>query len=192
LPKNSEVEIKFSVTNVRLLERSLTDAGFQLKTPPTHEMNSLYDRPGNPLRRQGAILRLRKYGERWRLTHKAKGKAGRYKTREEHETAVENGPELDAILRALGYAPSFVYEKFRSEWSDGKGEVVVDHTPIGVVAEIEGAPRWIDRTARALGVDSCDYITKSYGELFLEWKKATGSLAANMTFRECGSRRPRF
>jgi adenylate cyclase class 2 len=192
LPKNSEVEIKFRVTDVRLLERSLTDAGFQLMTSPTHEMNSLYDRPGNPLRLQGAILRLRKYGERWRLTHKAKSKAGRYKTREEHETAVENGPELDAILRALGYVPSFVYEKFRSEWSDGKGEVVVDHTPIGVVAEIEGAPRWIDRTARALGVNSRDYITKSYGELFLDWKKATGSTAANMTFRECGSRRPRF
>jgi adenylate cyclase, class 2 len=192
LPKNSEVEIKFRVADVRRLERSLTDAGFQLKTPPTHEMNSLYDRPGNPLRRQGAILRLRKYGERWRLTHKAKGKAGRHKTREEHETAVESGPELDAILRALGYAPVFAYEKFRSEWSDGKGEVVVDHTPIGVVAEIEGAPRWIDRTARALGVDSRDYITKSYGELFLEWKKATGSAAASMTFRECGSRRPRF
>lgn len=192
MPKNSEVEIKFLVTDVRRLEQSLTDAGFQLKTPPTHEVNSLYDRPGNPLRRQGAILRLRKYGERWRLTHKAKGTAGRYKTREEHESAVEKGPELDAILRALGYAPSFVYEKFRSEWSDGKGEVVVDHTPIGVVAEIEGAPRWIDRTARALGVHSRDYITKSYGELFLEWKKAAGSPAANMTFRECGSRRPRF
>jgi len=192
LPKNSEVEIKFLITDVRRLEQSLMDAGFQLKTPPTHEINSLYDRAGNPLRRQGAILRLRKYGERWRLTHKAKGKAGKYKTREEHETAVENGPELDAILRALGYATSFVYEKFRSEWSDGQGEVVVDKTPIGVVAEIEGAPRWIDRTARALDVEPRDYITKSYGELFLEWKKATGSPANNMTFRECGSRRPRI
>jgi len=192
LPKNSEVEIKFRVADVRRLEQSLTDAGFQLKTPPTHEVNSLYDRPGNPLRRQGAILRLRKYGERWRLTHKAKGTPGKYKTREEHETAVANGPELDAILRALGYAPVFIYEKFRSEWSDGKGEVVVDHTPIGVVAEIEGAPRWIDRTARALDVDPSDYITKSYGELFLEWKKASGSPANNMTFRECKSKRPRI
>jgi adenylate cyclase class 2 len=192
LAKSSEVEIKFRVTDVGQLERTLAGAGFQLKTPPTHEMNSLYDRAGSPLRRQGVILRLRKYGERWRLTHKAKGTAGKYKEREEHETTVENGPELDAILRALGYAPSFVYEKFRSEWSDGKGEVVLDHTPIGVIAEIEGAARWIDHTARALGVQPSDYITKSYGELFLEWKKATGSPAANMTFRECGSRRPRF
>ena len=192
MSKNSEVEIKFRIADVRRLEQSLADNGFQLKTPPTHEVNSLYDRAGNPLRRQGAILRLRKYGERWRFTHKAKGESGRYKTREEHETGVESGPELDAILRALGYSPVFVYEKFRSEWSDGKGEVVVDHTPIGVIAEVEGKARWIDRTARVLGVSSSEYITKSYGELFLEWKKATGSPANNMTFRECGSRRPRF
>lgn len=192
MSKNSEVEIKFRVADVRGLERSLADNGFQLKTPPTHEVNSLYDRAGNPLRRQGAILRLRKYGDRWRLTHKAKGEPGRHKKREEHESGVENGPELDAILRALGYSPVFAYEKFRSEWSDGKGEVVVDHTPIGVIAEIEGKARWIDHTARALGVSSSEYITKSYGELFLEWKKTTGSPATNMTFRECGSRRPRF
>ena len=80
MSKNSEVEIKFRVADVRRLERALADNGFQLKTPSTHEVNSLYDRAGSPLRRQGAILRLRKYGERWRLTHKAKGVA--WKTQE--------------------------------------------------------------------------------------------------------------
>jgi adenylate cyclase class 2 len=91
---------------------------------------------------------------------------------------------MDAILQALGYRPSFAYEKFRSEWSDGQGQVVLDHTPIGDIAEIEGKSRWIDRTARALGVDSKNYITKSYGELFLDWKRSTKSKATNMTFRE--------
>ena len=75
MPKNSEVEIKFRVTDVRRLEQSLTDSGFQLKTPPTHEVNSLYDRPGNPLRRQGVILRLRKYGERLAAYPQGKGHA---------------------------------------------------------------------------------------------------------------------
>lgn len=192
MPKNSEVEIKFRVNDFRRLEQALTNAGFQLKTPPTYELNTLYDRPEGELRSKDQILRLRKYGEKWWLTFKSKGKAGKYKTREEHESAVANGPEVEAILRALGYIPSFVYEKFRSKWSDGKGEVVIDHTPIGIVAEIEGSPRWIDRTARALGVQLGDYITKSYGELFMDWKAATGSSAANMTFRECGSKRPRF
>jgi adenylate cyclase class 2 len=93
---------------------------------------------------------------------------------------------MDAILHALGFSPSFVYEKFRSEWSDDVGQVVLDHTPIGNVAEIEGKSRWIDRTARALGVDSKDYITKSYAELFFDWKRRTKNKAMNMTFRECG------
>ena len=101
-------------------------------------------------------------------------------------------PSSTLFCARSGIHPIFVYEKFRSEWSDGEGEVVVDHTPIGVIAEIEGKARWIDRTARALGVPSSEYITKSYGELFLEWKKATASPANNMTFRECGSRRPHF
>ncbi len=90
------------------------------------------------------------------------------------------------LFRALGFAPSFVYEKFRSEWSDGQGQVVLDHTPIGNVAEIEGKSRWIDRTAKALGVGSKDYITKSYAELFFDWKRKTKSKAENMTFKECG------
>ncbi len=169
--------------------RRSPSSGFECKTPPTHELNTLYDR-GAALRRKGEILRLRKYGEQWRLTHKAKGTAGKHKVRAEHETAVADGTELDSVLCALGYQPVFVYEKFRSEWSDGEGEVVVDHTPIGIIAEIEGPPRWIDRTARLLGVEPRDYITKSYGELFLDWKKATRSPANNMTFRECGTRKP--
>ncbi len=47
----------------------------------------------------------------------------------------------------LALRRSFVYEKFRAEWSDGEGHVVLDHTPIGDIAEIEGKSRWIDRTA---------------------------------------------
>ncbi len=83
-------------------------------------------------------------------------------------------------------APVFVYEKFRAEWSDGQGHVVLDRTPIGNVAEIEGKSRWIDTIARELGVGPAAYITKSYAELFFDWKRNTGSKAQNMTFRECG------
>jgi adenylate cyclase class 2 len=99
------------------------------------------------------------------------------------ETGVTDGKNMDLILRALGYAPSFRYEKFRTEWTDGKGQVVVDQTPIGNFCEIEGAPRWIDATAKKLGVDAADYITKNYAGLFLEWKDQTGSSAEEMTFK---------
>lgn len=181
-----EVEIKFLVPDLKALAKKLKECGFNLETPSTHEVNTLYDLPGQNLRRKGEILRLRDYGGKWKLTHKAKGKAGKHKSRAEAETAVLDGKQVDAILLALGFSPAFVYEKFRSEWTDGQGQVVLDHTPIGDVAEIEGKARWIDRTARALGIESKNYITKSYGELFLDWKRRTGCEAANMTFRECG------
>jgi adenylate cyclase class 2 len=181
-----EVEIKFAVPDLKALEKNLKQLGFKCETPSTHEVNTLYDFPGQKLRRKGEILRLRKYGDKWKLTHKSKGKAGRHKSRDEAETAISDGKQMDAILRTLGFAPVFVYEKFRSEWSDGQGQVVLDHTPIGDIAEIEGKSRWIDRTARALGIDSKSYITKSYGELFIDWKRKTKCEAENMTFRERG------
>ncbi len=180
-----EVEIKFLVPDLKALENKLRDLGFRCETPSTHEINTLYDLPGQKLRRKGELLRLRKYGDKWKLTHKAKGKSGRHKSRAELETAVADGNAMDAMLRALGFSPCFVYEKFRSEWSDGEGHVVLDHTPIGDIAEIEGKSRWIDRTARALGIASTDYITKSYAELFFDWKRKTKCKAMNMTFREC-------
>lgn len=177
-----EVEIKFLVADAKALARSLRGCGFRNVTRRTHEVNVLYDLPGNPLRQRGEILRIRKYGERWTVTHKSKGTARRHKSRQELETEVADGASLDKILRALGFAPSFRYEKFRSEWTDGHGKVVIDETPIGTVAEIEGRPRWIDRTARQLGIARSSYITLSYGAMFEEWKRRTGSSAREMTF----------
>ncbi len=178
-----EVEVKFLVHDPDALERRLREIGFQQKTASTFERNTLYD-AGDRLRSKGEILRLRQYGEKWKLTHKAKGKDGRHKTRAESETTVSNGEEMDSILRALGFAPSFVYEKYRAEWSDGQGEVVVDRTPIGNLAELEGKPEWIDTIAGKLGINESQYITKSYGQLFEEWRRESGSKALNMTFEE--------
>ncbi len=183
-----EVEIKFFVSDLNSLAQQLSGAGFHRVTPSTHEFNTLYDLPGQKLRWKGELLRLRKYGDAWTLTHKARAKAGRHKSRVELETPVGDGNHTDMILRALGYLPVFIYEKYRSVWSDGKGQVVLDHTPIGNVAEIEGPARWIDRTAKQLGVATSDYITKSYAELFFEWKRKYNRKAKNMTFRECGGR----
>ena len=165
---------------------ALKRAGFKRITRSTHEMNALYDLPSRKLRKRGELLRLRKYGETWVLTHKAKGNAGRHKVRVELETRVDNGQQTDAMLRALGFAPTFRYEKYRAEWSDGTGHVVLDETPIGNFGEIEGPSRWIDRTARALGITPAHYITQTYAELFFGWKRETHSKATEMTFSALG------
>ncbi len=181
MPK--EIEIKFRIADLKKLARALKSTGFRQVTRSTHEMNSLYDLPGQKLRKRGELLRLRKYGDTWVLTHKAKGKNGRHKVRTELETRVEKGEQMDALLRALGFAPTFRYEKYRAEWSDGTGHVVLDETPIGIYGELEGPARWIDHTARALGIASSAYITQTYAELFFAWKRSSHSSASEMTYR---------
>jgi adenylate cyclase class 2 len=179
-----EVEIKFRVSNAAQLTRRLKALRFRRKTPRTHEMNTLYDFPGSPMRRRREILRLRKYGRTWTLTHKAKGTTGRHKSRVETETNVSDGKKAEAIFSSLGLQPVFRYEKFRAEWQDSKGHLVLDQTPIGSYGELEGPARWIDHIAKKLGLTRQDYITQTYAELFGEWKRRTGSKATEMTFRD--------
>jgi adenylate cyclase class 2 len=180
---NREIEVKFRVDDLRALARKLREAGFRLETRRTHEMNTLYDLPGGELRKRRQLLRLRQYGSQWTLTHKSGKQTKRHSSRQELETEVADGKQAGAILRALGYQPSFRYEKFRAEWTDGKGQVVIDETPIGNFAEIEGLPQWIDATAKKLGVRRERYIVKNYAGLFEDWKRDMKSSAEAMTFK---------
>lgn len=184
-----EVEIKVRIDDIKAFTSRLPVVGLTLATGRTHELNRLYDLPGFPLRQRGAILRIRQYGSKWTVTYKDKKgvvpESTGHKSRREIETEVQDGQALDQILEATGFQVAFAYEKFRSEWSDGTGHVVIDETPLGTFGEIEGPPSWIDATARRLGITKSEYITASYGEIFLEWKKKTRSDARNMLFAEC-------
>ena len=186
-----ETEIKFRITNLAAITTKLQHLGFEEVTPRTHEMNVLFDLPGRPLRARGDILRIRKYGDSWVLTHKAKtaGADGPHKIRVETETRVEDGAKLEAILRALQFEPAFRYEKFRAEWKGERGHVVIDETPIGDFGEIEGPGDWIDQVARDLGISPADYSTDTYAGLFLAWKERTASPATEMTFAAVGSKK---
>jgi adenylate cyclase class 2 len=179
----AETEIKFRVTGRAALARRLRACGFRLVEPRVRECDSLWDTPSGALRRRGHLLRLRRSGRSWLLTFKGKALPGRHKVREELETALADGAAARRILQALGLVESFCYEKFRATWSDGRGLVVVDQTPIGDFAEIEGPPRWIDATARRLGISPREYITRSYASLFLLWKRRTGQRASHMTWK---------
>lgn len=179
-----EVEIKVRIGDLGDLSRKLTAAGFHLVTPRTHEMNTLYDFSDGRLRTRGEVLRIRKYGSKWTLTHKSKGNAGKHKSRVETETELADGEALAHVFEAVGLVPCFRYEKYRAEWSDGQGHVVIDETPIGNVAELEGSPEWIDRAAETLTIKESEYITASYAQMFSDWRMKTGSKAREMTWAE--------
>ena len=93
---------------------------------------------------------------------------GRHKSREELEIEISDAGTALAILENLGFHRVFRYQKYRTEYSQpgARGVVTLDETPIGCYLEVEGSPRWIDRTARKLGFSEKHYITASYGALF--------------------------
>jgi len=181
-----ETEIKFRVAEPAQLASQLQQTGFRLDTPRSFESNVLYDTPDRQMRARTEILRLRNYAGRWTMTHKRLPDFGpgedRHKHRIETETEVSDGNALAEVFRTLGLVPAFRYEKWRSEWSDGEGHCVVDETPIGNYAELEGPAEWIDRAAEKLGIDPSQYVTLSYGRLFEQWREKHGSTAEDLTF----------
>jgi adenylate cyclase, class 2 len=183
-----EIEVKFRVRDPKALEATLPQLGFHCETPRTFERNILFDTADHRLRASTQILRVRRYGDRWVLTHKQTtpndSPQARHKERIETETAVEDGEAVAAIFKVLGYTATFVYEKWRSEWADGTGHCVIDETPIGQYAELEGPREWIDRMLAALHVEPADVTILSYGRLFEQWQQQTGSHAQNMAFAE--------
>ncbi len=198
--QNSEIELKFPVPDPQALQALLPLLGFHLETARTFEQNTLYDTPNRDLRARREILRIRQYGTLCTVTHKRLPAqqdpvdTTRYKIRIETETVIAEREALAEIFRQIGYMPAFVYEKYRTEWScstgvngTSVGHLLIDETPIGNYAELEGPTEWIDQTLAALNIDPATCLTDSYGKLFLDWKQRTGSPAENLTFAEIAS-----
>jgi adenylate cyclase class 2 len=187
-----ETEIKFRLetpADLAMLAQRLEAVGFTLQTPRAFESNVLYDTPDRQMRARTEILRIRTYAGHTILTHKRLPDVGpgedTHKHRIETETEVADGEALATVFLSLGLVPAFRYEKWRAEWTDGEGHCVVDETPIGNYAELEGSAEWIDRAAAHLGVDRARYITLSYGRLFELWRDERHSAAQNLTFAAC-------
>jgi adenylate cyclase class 2 len=181
-----ETEIKFRVDDPADLSQRLRASGFRLQTPRSFESNVLYDTPDRRMRARTEILRIRSYAGRWLLTHKRLPDSGpgedTHKHRIETETEISDGEALAQVFLSIGLVAAFRYEKWRTEWEDGEGHCVVDETPIGNFAELEGLPAWIDHTAKRLGIEPGQYITLSYGRLFDQWRQHRGSQAQDLTF----------
>jgi predicted adenylyl cyclase CyaB len=210
---DNEIEIKLPVADVPALRRRLNQLNARLTSPRTHEFNTLYDTPKKNLARRGQLIRIRveqpasRNGRKHRpppteavLTYKgpaqrASGgrptidrtkKKDRYKVREEIEITISDGEQMSRILTALGLRPLFQYEKFRTTYALPRLrdlKIEFDETPIGTFLELEGSRSAIDRVARLLGYAPSQYITETYGDLYIAESRARGYKPANMLFR---------
>jgi len=169
-----EHEAKFSLTDRQGLEERLRALG-SLRTPWHFESNTVYDR-GDELASTGRLLRLRR-ALVTTLTFKEPSvgpDAPGVKSRLERECRVDDAASMDLILRGLGYAASFTYEKFRAVWDVAGTAVCMDILPFGHFAEIEGAPEAIPELAGRLGLDMAAALAVSYHRLHRDWRLAQG------------------
>jgi len=185
-----ETEVKIRLSDRSAAKLRLENAKFAIAVPRRFESNTLYDTADMKLKRAQMLLRLRQVGGESLITWKGPSIPGPHKIRPELETTVGSHETLDKILRALGYEPSFRYEKYRTEYkqqseygsTSDEGVVTLDETPIGDFFEIEGTPEWIDRTATLLGFERGSYVLASYGRLYLDHCAANGLEPSNMVF----------
>ncbi len=168
---NREIEIKLRIPDAASGRLLLERAGYHIIAPRVYEANIVFDTPGRDLRARGELLRLRTAGQRHIVTFKGRARPGPHKDREELEVAVTDAAAFEQILNRLGLEPVFRYEKYRTEYQQpgGQGTATLDETPIGDFLELEGPPAWIDASAVALGFLPSQYLTASYGQLYLDY-----------------------
>jgi adenylate cyclase, class 2 len=186
-PANRENEIKLALPDVSTGRRLLRSAAFRLSRPRVFEINVVFDTADRRIFDSGTLLRLRVVRGKGILTYKgAPLDSGEHKSREEIESTVEEPAAMRLILERLGYQAVFRYEKFRTEFTrpPEPGVAMLDETPIGVYLELEGPPRWVDGAARLLGFARKDYITRSYGRLYLDSCAARGIPPGDMVFQK--------
>jgi adenylate cyclase class 2 len=171
-----ETEIKLKIVEFDEIKRKLLSLRFQLNEKEYFETNAVFDTPEQRLRKLGILLRLRRKGAQTVLTLKTavdpELKNKDYKIKNEIESIVNNGDNIQNILLALGFEVFFIYEKFREIYRRNDMIVTLDRTPIGNYIEIEGVQDKIDEIAQALGYVKCQYITDSYYTLFRKVKKS--------------------
>lgn len=180
-----EIEIKLRLPGkLGKIRRVLRDVGFRVSKSRLYESNILFDNAKRTLRKSGKLIRVRRVGPHMLLTFKGPSEQSQYKKRHEIEFHLPDATSMEEIFNQIGYHPVFRYEKFRTEYAKppAHGKVLLDETPIGNFLEIEGSPRWIDRTARALGFSRSDYITRSYGYLYLAYCRERRSAPRDMVF----------
>ena len=182
-----EIEIKLRLPGkLGKIRRRLRELGFHIAGHRALESNTLFDNSKRTLRKHGKLIRVRVTNRGRLLTYKGPSQASKYKKRPELEIDLPDTARVETMFEHMGYHPVFRYEKFRTEYSKGAGnggKVLLDETPIGNFVEIEGSPRWIDRTARQLGFSSDDYITRSYGYLYLAYCREKRMPPKDMLFK---------
>ncbi len=172
-----EIEKKYRLTHGQrdAVVQRLRKVGAQVVRDEEFEENTIYS--GAALQRETSVLRLRRIGERALLTFKERfPSTSAIKHQREEETEIADAEAMRAILEALGFTPSLVYEKRRQTWHFRNTEVVIDELSFGLFMEIEGDERAIEAAERELGIDGFPAEHSTYPQLAEKHGRRVGEM----------------
>jgi adenylate cyclase class 2 len=134
-------------------------------------------------------LRLRQ-DESSHLTFKSGGRETEgVVTRREIEVRIDDFTAGQRILEALGFEVVFIYEKFRTLFTFGETQVMLDELPYGNFIEIEGPQEEIHGLAKSLHLDWGKAIPISYYLLFENLPADLGFDFRDVTFANFAGRK---
>jgi adenylate cyclase class 2 len=177
-----EVELKVSGDHDRVRERLRERDAEHLGA--VHQADTYYDAPHRDFAATDEALRIRREqslnaadGEA-RITYKGPLLEAQSKSREEHETGVDDGAVASDILASLGFDPVATVEKERERWRVDEFTVTLDDVAgVGRFVEVETESETADITAareaavdllETLGLDPDEQIRTSYLGLLLD------------------------
>lgn len=172
-----EIEKKYRLDKKRLVELTakLGELGAEFRSE-VFEENYLHR--GDLIDERGAVLRLRKIGDKTILTYKERLRTDTdIKHRIEHETEVADVDSMEKIIQSLGYKLSVIYEKHRKTWHFLDVEVVLDELPFGVYMEIEGEVEGIAEAERVLEIQDLEPEPRGYPKLAVKFGKLVGEVS---------------
>lgn len=177
-----ETEIKLYVPDLNAVAAHITAKGGTLSAPRVFERNVRYDKPDRTMTETGIVLRLRE-DSRVRLTYKGPGMIDDGAlTRTEIEVTVDSFERMDIILQQLGYIPYVTYEKYRTTYTLGEAEIVLDEMPYGHFVEIEAPTSQIHNLIAELHLAAAPRLITSYLRLFDYIKDVLGLEMKHLTF----------
>lgn len=172
---NQELEVKFYIPELAVIQARLEALGAQLSQPRVHETNLRFDTPAGELTHSYRVLRLRQDAKA-RLTYKGPGEEqDGVRARLELEFTVSDFDLARRLLEALGYEISVMYEKYRATYDLNGVLITLDEMPYGNFIEIEGPDgASIHQLADELHLDWGARILDSYLTLFDRLREGLG------------------
>lgn len=177
-----EIEIKFLPADVQAIRQYMAMRGVPSRGRQ-FENNIVYDTAEATLKRENALLRLRKSTvSTLTLKRPAASPDADFKILDEMEVRISDFATMNRILESLGYRRRFVYEKWRETFAFAHASVCLDTMPYGEFIEIEGSRESIRHAADALGLAWDDRILLNYHEIFSIIRRAFNLEVKDITF----------